>query len=111
MFKRMLVPLDGSKLAEVVFTYAKELAGTRDTLAYLQAQVAQGQLEVAAQRDELLQRLGGARQIPVTARSENHQPEIQEEPSPASAPKPAASRAAEQFRKLRRDAKRKAIGA
>src|SRR3990172_8451479 len=30
MFKRMLVPLDGSKLAEVVFTYAKELAGRLD---------------------------------------------------------------------------------
>ena len=27
MYKKMLVPLDGSALAEVVFTYAKELAG------------------------------------------------------------------------------------
>jgi nucleotide-binding universal stress UspA family protein len=27
MYKKMLVPLDGSELAEVVFTYAKELAG------------------------------------------------------------------------------------
>lgn len=27
MYQRMLVPLDGSELAEVVFTYAKELAG------------------------------------------------------------------------------------
>ena len=27
MYKRILVPLDGSELAEVVFTYAKELAG------------------------------------------------------------------------------------
>ena len=27
MYKRMLVPLDGSELAEVVFVYAKELAG------------------------------------------------------------------------------------
>lgn len=27
MYKSMLVPLDGSKLAEVVFTYARELAG------------------------------------------------------------------------------------
>jgi len=27
MYNRMLVPLDGSELAEVVFTYAKELAG------------------------------------------------------------------------------------
>jgi len=30
MYRRMLVPLDGSELAEVVFTYAKELAGRLD---------------------------------------------------------------------------------
>lgn len=30
MYKRMLVPLDGSQLAEVVFSYAKELAGRLD---------------------------------------------------------------------------------
>lgn len=30
MYKRMLVPLDGSELAEVVFDYAKELAGRLD---------------------------------------------------------------------------------
>jgi len=30
MYKKMLVPLDGSKLAEVVFAYARELAGTLD---------------------------------------------------------------------------------
>jgi len=30
MYKRMLVPLDGSELAEVVFPYAKELAGRLD---------------------------------------------------------------------------------
>ena len=30
MYHRMLVPLDGSELAEVVFTYAKELAGRLD---------------------------------------------------------------------------------
>lgn len=30
MYKRMLVPLDGSELAEVVFGYAKELAGRLD---------------------------------------------------------------------------------
>lgn len=30
MYQRMLVPLDGSELAEVVFTYAKELAGRLD---------------------------------------------------------------------------------
>jgi len=30
MYKRMLVPLDGSELAEIVFGYAKELAGRLD---------------------------------------------------------------------------------
>ncbi|MBI4283605.1 MAG: universal stress protein [Chloroflexi bacterium] len=30
MYRKMLVPLDGSTLAEVVFTYAKELAGRLD---------------------------------------------------------------------------------
>ena len=30
MYKKMLVPLDGSELAEAVFTYAKELAGRLD---------------------------------------------------------------------------------
>jgi nucleotide-binding universal stress UspA family protein len=30
MYNRLLVPLDGSELAEVVFTYAKELAGKLD---------------------------------------------------------------------------------
>ena len=30
MYKRMLVPLDGSELGEVVFVYAKELAGRVD---------------------------------------------------------------------------------
>ncbi len=30
MYRTMLVPLDGSKLAEVVFTYARELAGRLD---------------------------------------------------------------------------------
>lgn len=30
MYQKMLVPLDGSELAEVVFTYAKELAGRLD---------------------------------------------------------------------------------
>ncbi|NLE07784.1 MAG: universal stress protein [Dehalococcoidales bacterium] len=30
MYHRMLVPLDGSELAEVVFTYAKEIAGRLD---------------------------------------------------------------------------------
>lgn len=31
MYKKMVVPVDGSKLAESAFTYAKELAGRLDT--------------------------------------------------------------------------------
>ena len=33
MYHKMLVPLDGSELAEVVFTYVKELAGKDQLLA------------------------------------------------------------------------------
>jgi nucleotide-binding universal stress UspA family protein len=35
MYKKMLVPLDGSELAEIVFTYAKELAGRLDLELFL----------------------------------------------------------------------------
>ena len=41
MYKRMLVPLDGSEVAEVVFPYAKELAGklgTEVTLLHISSQ-------------------------------------------------------------------------
>ena len=41
MYRRMLIPLDGSELAEVVFTYAKELAGRLDidlTLLHISSQ-------------------------------------------------------------------------
>lgn len=44
MYKRMLVPLDGSELAEVVFAYAKELAGRLDLDLIL--------LHVAATREQ-----------------------------------------------------------
>ncbi len=41
MYQKMLIPLDGSELAEVVFTYAKELAGRLDidlTLLHISSQ-------------------------------------------------------------------------
>ena len=41
MYQKMLIPLDGSELAEVVFTYAKELAGRLDidlTLLHVSSQ-------------------------------------------------------------------------
>ena len=87
--------------------------GLFHALATLQSQLAQGQQEVAAQREELLQRLGSAPAIPIATRPEkpSREPGISEPSESTATPKPAASRAAEQFRKLRRDAKRKAIGA
>ena len=82
-------------------------------LISLQTELTQGQQEIASQRDELLQRLGGSRQIPVTNASQTQDSDIYTlcQSEAKVAPKPAASVAAGQFRKLRRDAKRRAIGA
>ena len=67
---------------------------------------------MAAQREELLQRLGGTGQAASASRVREASAELaaSSEVSRKSVPKPGASRAADQFRKLRRDAKRKAIG-
>ena len=98
--------------AEQLDGFAAELNETRDTLACLQSQLADGQRDVAAQREELLNQLGGAHHIPVPAILKSTEHTGFTPSSKAEAfPKPAAGRAAEQFRKLRRDAKRKAIGA
>jgi len=79
----------------------------------LQSQLADGQRDVAAQREELLNQLGGAHHIPVRAisKSTEHATGFTPSSKAEAFPKPAAGRAADQFRKLRRDAKRKAIGA
>jgi len=50
MYQRMLVPLDGSELAEVVFTFAKELAGRLDLEIVLLHVAASGEDEFAPMR-------------------------------------------------------------
>ena len=81
-----------------------ELTAQREALASLQEQLTRDHHEIATQREELLKQLGA-----VPPRSSMDATPV----APAlaePAPKPAASKSAEQFRKLRRDAKRKAIG-
>ena len=73
MYKRMLVPLDGSELSEVVFPYAKELAGRLDleivllhvhnpeeseTLPLHQAYIERKVEVMARQTEEMRQRMG-----------------------------------------------------
>lgn len=73
MYKRMLVPLDGSELSEVVFPYAKELAGRLDleiillhvhnpeeseTLPLHQAYIERKVEVMARQTEEMRQRTG-----------------------------------------------------
>jgi DNA repair exonuclease SbcCD ATPase subunit len=103
--------------------YAAELANAREKLTAMQAEMARGEQELTALRAELLERLGtttrGPWIAPALSTARVGPPEEQEEDAPAAevpsvparvVPKPAASPAADQFRKLRRDAKRKAIG-
>jgi chromosome segregation ATPase len=87
-----------------------ELEELRETLTEMQAQLKTDHNEVTAHREELLRRL---------SRLPDHHAEHQEpvpavlEISPASngwGPKPASAGGIDQFRKLRRDAKRRAIG-
>jgi len=98
--------------AEQLETFAAELTETREALAAVQDQLARGQQEIAAQRDELLQRLGGVPSFPLKPAVDHAGTSAGRLPAAdVTKPKPAADAAAEQFRKLRRDAKRKAIGA
>lgn len=104
----------------------EELKKTREALAAMQAQLARDHHEIAVQREELLERLGGVASIPAIPANgadradgtpvvydETHgtistNPDSDEHWHPA--PKPAVSTAADQFRKLRRDARRKIVG-
>jgi hypothetical protein len=93
---------------------AAELDETRKTLAAMQAQLTRDHQEIAVQRDTLLERLGSVARV-APAPAESLRVGIAGEPvsahaTPVRGPKPAALPADEQFRKLRRDAKRKAIG-
>ena len=91
---------------------AAELSDTKSTLRSMQAQLAEGQKEVAVQREQLLDRLGGAPPLPTEIRQGRIESEESTpvDSSVESVPKPASSQAAAQFRKLRRDAKRKVVG-
>lgn len=98
---------------EQLEAYANELTELRETLIRMQEQLAQSQHEVAHQREELLSRLGST-PVPSTAprKLEQKFEPVQAVPTlNGNKPKSAGGVAAEQFRKLRRDAKRRAIGA
>ncbi len=56
MFKKILVPLDGSELAEVVFTHAKELAGRLDIDIILLYVSAPARSEFAPMRQAYIER-------------------------------------------------------
>lgn len=101
-------------------------ANIRDSLATLQEQLNRDQEEIAVHREELMQRLGATTKTAKTSTrnkqavsvDETTHPDedlVAEESEPKkdspkkASPKPASG--ADQFRKLRRDAKRKAIGA
>lgn len=97
---------------------AAEIGQTREALGAMHAQLAHDQKEVAAQREELLARLGAAPpsssgSSPVTVvqpKEKMPEPSTNGSHGAADAETPASA-AARQFRKLRRDAKRRAIGA
>ena len=100
--------------------HTAELIETRNGLVTMQQQLAHAQQEVAVQREELLAQLGGAGSITAPATKTTPAEVAVEVPSntpppPPSQPEPAQPKAAstattEQFRKMRRDAKRRAIG-
>jgi len=86
MYKRMLVPLDGSELSEIVFPYAEELAGRLDLEVILlhvhsseereAAPLYQAYIEhkvdiLKSQSEEVLKKTGaGAKRTPVKVRGE-----------------------------------------
>ncbi len=97
---------------------ACELDERRKMLVTMQTELEHSQQTVSSQREELLARLGSIHEAPTSSMAIPHETPHQEIPedieeiqSPSAKPKPAASAATDQFRKLRRDAKRRAIGA
>ncbi len=84
---------------------AAEAASARETVAMLQNQLERELAEVAAQREELMRRLDVT---PMPAAGEPTQPLPDEAPAPAE--ESSERKKAGMFRKLRRDAKRKALG-
>ncbi len=94
--------------------YANELTETRSALLDMQQQLEHNQIEVSKQREQLISQLGAGEPIARDPHQPTNivtpRPVTVVEPTPAQ-PKPASNMAAQQFRKLRRDAKRRAIGA
>lgn len=91
---------------------AAELDTARKAFAVAQSQLSQDQQEVARQRKGLLQRLGSAAPVQAPPQTGQTGPEVSgpSEASRSQGPKPAATQTSDQARKLRRDAKRRAIG-
>lgn len=102
--------------------YAKELDGSRSALEAMQVQLLRDQSEIALHREALLTQIGRqgegvgrANQSPdVPAKRPDENDSASRSVSIPKAPKPTpkagGGSSAEQFRKLRRDAKRKSIG-
>lgn len=100
---------------EQLDSHAAELEETRSTLETLQHQIAHDQREVASQRETLLSKIGSTGNTASESKAEPDGTRLRPgekstHGSQLQAPKPGAGNAAAQFRKLRRDAKRKAIG-
>ena len=97
-----------SAKAKALEADALALATARETVTALQAQLNRDHEEIALQREELLRRLDSAPQVVRTPSNG------QSVPAPStpwqSVPKPASAPKVDRFRKLRRDAKRRAIG-
>ena len=108
--------------SEQLETLETELTEKHRMLATLQDQLVHEQQQVADQRRIMFERLGTGSQfassdatIPVPAKGAPEptgvtQPVESIAPAPIRSPQPAAGGKADQFRKLRRDAKRRAIG-
>ena len=94
-----------------------EIESTRQVLAAMQARLTREQQELATQRGELLEQIGGlpTRIGPSNGKAVAGAPadltQSESTSAPSRPPKPAGGSTTSQFRKLRRDAKRRAIGA
>lgn len=110
---------DISARAMKLETEESQHASIRDTLVTLQDQINHDKEEIASQREELMERLGSTPKIspkkPATPEPvdvmETQEPEPEPEAPAVKKASPKSATGSDQFRKLRRDAKRKAIGA
>ncbi|MCH7993069.1 MAG: hypothetical protein IIB57_01345 [Planctomycetes bacterium] len=108
--------------SEQLASFETELTEKHRMLATLQDQLTEEQQQVARQRRLMLERFGTPEQVDSDRRTVSRPTPEMEEPTgvtqvavkettvPVATPQPAAGGKADQFRKLRRDAKRRAIG-